>query len=509
MAARDALPTMPRASGTRDSLSRLRYAPESAATEHIVVRGPLSSARHARATMTRPVAVVGLDCATPQLVFDRFADDMPVLSSLRERSLWGTLRSCDPPITIPAWSCMMSGRTPGELGVYGFRNRNDHSYDNLSIANSRAIKVPRLWDMLGSKGGESVIVGVPGTYPPSHVHGCMVSCFLTPSTERPYTYPRQLAAEIQDVTGGYMLDVMDFRTEDKDRVAQQLFDLTQQRFDLACHLATTRPWDLLMFVDMAPDRLHHSFWKHCDPEHPRHRPGNPHAMTFRDYYRALDRHLGAFLEVLPDQTTVMIVSDHGAQPMVGGFCLNEWLVHEGLLVLAEPVHEATPFADAKVDWSRTIAWGDGGYYGRVFLNVRGREPEGVVAPKEYEAVRQHLIDDLERLHDHEGQPMGNRALRPDEIYPEVHGVPPDLLVYFGGLRWRSIGSLGLGEGLFTFENDTGPDDANHAHDGIFMLAGDRLPVGRRDGMSLFDVAPTLQHLLELPSPGGQCGRCVL
>ena len=454
------------------------------------------------------LALIGLDCGTPQLLFDRYADDMPTLTRLREEGLWGPMRSVVPPITVPAWSCMLSGLSPGELGVYGFRNRKDQSYDGLEFATSRAIKVPRLWDLLGDAGKESVVLGVPGTYPPSPLRGAMVSCFLTPSTEASFTWPAELREEVQRVTGGYVLDVADFRAHDLERVRQQVFDMTEQRFMLARHLATTRPWDFFAFVDMGPDRLHHGFWKYCDPEHPKHRPGNPLADTFRDYYRMVDRQLAAFLEVLPDHTAVLVVSDHGAQPMLGGFCFNEWLLREGLLVLAEQPSGPTPLAKVKVDWARTTAWGEGGYYGRLFVNVEGREPQGTVPASQYESVRQQLVDALEALTDHQGRPMGTRAFRPEEVYPEVRGVAPDLIVYFGDLRWRAIGSLGLGEGLYTFENDTGPDDANHAEQGVFVLHGDGVGRGFRSDLSLYDVAPTLQALSGLPPRPRQRGKVV-
>ena len=83
----------------------------------------------------RRVMVIGLDCAAPELIFDRWLDDLPNLKSLYESGIHGELRSCDPPITVPAWSVMMSSKSPGRLGVYGFRNRADHSYDRYSIAN--------------------------------------------------------------------------------------------------------------------------------------------------------------------------------------------------------------------------------------------------------------------------------------------------------------------------------------------------------------------------------------
>lgn len=458
---------------------------------------------------TPRVALIGLDCGTPELLFDRYRQEMPALSALLDRSAWGAMRSVVPPITVPAWSCMLSGRTPGELGVYGFRNRTDHSYNGLSFATSRAIRVPRLWDRLGATGRESVTLGVPGTYPPSAIAGNQVSCFLTPSTSSTFTHPAELASEIEALTGGYTLDVSDFRSDDKGRIAQQIFDMTEQRFTVARHLATTKPWDFFSFVDMGPDRLHHGFWKYCDPAHPRHDPANPYLTVFRDYYRALDHHLEQFLDVLPDDTTVVVASDHGAQPMVGGFCFNEWLVSEGFLTLSAPVSGPTPIAKAAIDWSHTAAWGDGGYYGRLFLNVEGREPHGTVPPSEYESVRRLLIDKLEGLVDHEGKPMGTRALRPEDVYPVVNGVAPDLIVYFGNLRWRAVGSLGLGTGLYTFENDTGPDDANHAELGMLAMSGPHVAPGELDEVSIYDVAPTLQAIFGLGRLPGQNGKVLL
>src|SRR3954454_732794 len=142
------------------------------------------------------VVVIGLDCAEPTLVFDRYADRLPNLSALRRRGVWGNLRSCDPPITVPAWMSMMSGKDPGTLGYYGFRNRADRSYEKMTTATSLAVKEPLLWDRLGAAGKQVILIGVPQTYPPRPVNGLMVTDFLTPSIESQYMYPPELKAEI-------------------------------------------------------------------------------------------------------------------------------------------------------------------------------------------------------------------------------------------------------------------------------------------------------------------------
>lgn len=449
---------------------------------------------------TPKLAVIGLDSATPQLAFDRFAADMPVLTALRERSAWGPMRSVDPPITMPAWSCMMSGRTPGQLGVYGFRDRAKHDYSPMTFATSKKIRAPRVWDDLTAADRSSVVVGVPGTYPPSQIKGSMVSCFLAPSIDSDYTSPNELAQELHKLTGGYELDVEDFRSSDLEGVAQRIFDLSEQRFDVARHMATTRTWDMFSFVDMAPDRLHHAFWKYCDPSHPRHEPGNPWENLFRDYYRGLDAQIGKFLECLPENAAVMVVSDHGAQPMVGGLYINEWLRKEGLLVLDEEPPGPIPVTKAKINWNRTTAWAEGGYYGRVFFNVEGREPEGTVPANEYDDTVNRVARALEAVPDADGKPMGTRAMRPGELYgEEIRGVPPDLLVYVGNLTWRALATLGAGEGLYTTENDTGPDHANHSDTGIFLLDAPGVSPGLVPDLSIYDVAPTIRTLLDLPT----------
>jgi len=453
--------------------------------------------------------VIGLDCAAPELVFDRWLDDLPALRSLAQGGARGRLRSIDPPITIPAWSCMLSGLDPGQLGVYGFRNRRDHSYDRLSVADSRAITAERVWDTLGRHGRRVIVLGVPGTYPPPPVNGLLVSCFLTPDPRRSvYTYPAELGAEIAAVVGDYQVDVVDYRSEDRARILAEVEQMTDRRFDLAEHLLATRPWDFFAMVEIGLDRIHHAFWKYLDPAHRRHEPGHPYASVIHNYYCHLDRRIGRLLDYFDAEDTVLVVSDHGALRMEGAVCVNDWLLREGYLALAEPVAGITPLSQARIDWGRTRAWGEGGYYCRLCLNVRGREPQGVVDPAEYEVLREELISRLEAMASPDGAPLGTRVHRPESLWPVRRGVPPDLVVYFGNLSWRSIGSLGHDD-IFSFENDTGPDDANHGPEGILIMRGPGVAPGWLEGLRLYDVAATILDRFGLPSPPEARGRPIL
>jgi predicted AlkP superfamily phosphohydrolase/phosphomutase len=459
------------------------------------------------------VAVFGLDCAEPSLVFDRWIDELPAIRGLIERGTYGTLTSCLPPITVPAWSCMTASKDPGTLGIYGFRNRSDHSYGQLGIATSLAVREPRLWDILSQQGRASIIVGVPGTYPITRaVNGCLITSFLTPDTTDPtiqWTHPPDLRDEITALVGEYMVDVKGFRTDDKDWLLRQIHVMTEKRFKVVRHLLATRPWDLFFMVEMGVDRIHHGFWSFMDSAHHRYRAGNPYERAIRDYYRYVDSEIARTLELIDlDRTTVWIVSDHGAKGMVGGVLFNQWLVNEGYLVFREPATARRKFSVADVDWTRTRAWGDGGYYGRLFINVVGREPQGCVPPGKYESFRDELIRAIEAMTDPQGRPMGNRAYRPQDIYERVNGVAPDLIVIFGDLRWRSVGWVGS-DSIYTFENDTGPDDANHAQEGLYVVAQPgRTGAGRRDGASIYDVAPTILTQLGIPAPPGMKGRCL-
>lgn len=450
--------------------------------------------------------VIGLDCAAPQLVFGQWRQHLPNLSKLADEGLWGELQSTVPPITVPAWTCMMTGKDPGELGFYGFRNRSDHSYKEMGFATSLSVKSPTVWDILSGAGRKVVLVGVPQTYPPKPVNGHMITCFLTPSTESQYTYPPDLKAEIEGLVGDYILDVDDFRTDDKDALLGRIYAMTRQRFEVVRHLMRGKEWDFFMFVEMGIDRIHHGLWKYFDPEHPKYEAGNPYENAIRDYYKYVDGEIGTLLELIDRDTTVMVVSDHGAKRMDGGICINEWLIQEGYLTLKESPGGVVPLEKAGVDWERTVAWGAGGYYGRLFLNVKGREAQGVIDPGDYERVRSEIAAKLEAITDEKGRPIGTKALRPQDVYREVHGIPPDLIVYFGDLYWRSVGSVGHG-GIHTFDNDTGPDDANHAENGMLIMWGPGLGGGREvHGLQLMDCAPTALRLLGVEVPPGMHGR---
>ena len=410
---------------------------------------------------------------------------------------------------------MTSGKDPGVLGFYGFRNRADYSYENMNMATGSSVMEPRVWELLGDAGKQVIVVGVPQTYPVRSVNGYLISSFLTPSVQRQYTYPNELRYEIDRLLGGreYDVDVHQFRTEDKDFLLKQIYDMTEKRFIVLKDLLKNKPWDFFMFVEMGVDRIQHGMWRHMDPTHPRFEPGNPYQDAIKKYYQFIDQEINEMLSVLDNDTIVLVVSDHGAKKMDGGICINEWLRREGYLVLKEePMREGPrpiPFEKVEIDWEKTTAWGAGGYYARIFLNVQGREPTGLIPKADYEKIRDELAAAIKAIPDQEGNPLNTTCFRPEAIYQDVRNIPPDLIIYLGDLHWRSVGSFGF-DNIYTFENDIGPDDANHAQDGMFIYHDLRQNLGGRqlNGAHLMDFAPTVLHLMRQPIPNDMQGKVI-
>ena len=452
------------------------------------------------------ICVLGLDCAAPEILLGD--SRLHNIRRLMERGVWGRLESVIPPITVPAWMCLATSQDPGSLGVYGFRNRSNHTYAGLSVTDSTSIRQPAIWDYLGEQGKSSIVVGVPPGYPARRIQGISVGCFLTPDTARDeFTHPPEIKQEIQALVGDYPVDVPGFRTDDKEWLKKQIFAMSRKQWQVVRWLLKEKEWDYFQFVDIGLDRVHHGFWDSYDKQHRHYRPGNPYEQVIPDYYLWLDEQIGAALELLPKDTVVLVVSDHGAQRLDGGFAVNEWLVREGLLVLdGEMPREMTPFAKVKVNWAKTRVWSEGGYYARVFFNLEGREPRGVIPAAQYESFQEEMKQRFLALTDDQGRPLNSLVFKPQEIYRHVRNVAPDLVVHFGGLYWRSIGSLGHGR-LHLEENDTGPDACNHAQFGAFILAATNSKTrGEFTGARLLDMSPTLLKLGGYEVPPAMQGK---
>ncbi len=449
--------------------------------------------------MTSKVAILGLDSVPPELLFDKLLDKLPNIKKMYQHGLHGKLKSCDPPITVPAWMVAFTGKDPGQLGIYGFRHRKGNSYNDGYIVNSTHVKALTLWEVLAHEGKKSIILGVPPGYPPKPVPNTLVvSCFITPSADRPFTYPAELKDEVLKAAGGkYIFDVT-FRTEDREAVKKELFEMTEKRFDVAEYLVKNKPWDLFIMHEIGFDRLHHAFWKFFDPTHPRYVAGNKYEKIDEEYYMMADERVGRLLNLFGDDCSTIIMSDHGSKAMKGGFCVNQWLQQEGYLSLKTNPKTQTDIDKAEVDWTNTKAWGWGGYYARVFFNVQGREATGAILQSDLDREKTELTERIMTIADNKGRRMANEVFEPNRLYNEAVGDKPDFMVYFDDLNWRSAGTVGH-DSLYLSENDTGPDDSVHSMDGVFMMAKPSKDMGGREvsGLELRNVGPSILNAFGL------------
>ena len=451
--------------------------------------------------------VIGLDCAAPKTLFEDFLDDCPNIKKLMQNGVYGKLKSSDPPITIPAWMVMSTGKNPGTLGLYGFRHREGNSYTNYWVANSQMVKEQKIWDIMGKNGFKSIILGVTPTFPIEPINGNLIAGFITPDTLSNYTYPPFLKYELFDKVGKYIVDV-NFRTNAKEQLLIDIHKMTNIQFKAIKYLMKNKEWDYIQFVIIGLDRIHHAFWKFYDKSHHKYEPGNIFESAIKNYYKKLDKEIGEILKLIDENTIVFIVSDHGAKAMKGCLCINLALEQLGLLKFKNRPTKKTYFEDAEIDWKNTFAWGWGGYYARIFLNVKGREEFGIIDPKDYEKWRDKIREQLEGVLDDKGEPMNTKIYKPKELYNKIKGDAPDLMVYFDNLNWRSAGTVGY-KSMYLDENDLGPDDAVHDYHGIFIIYDPKKKIGKQlEVKNILDIAPTVLDIYGIEIPKDMEGNII-
>ena len=452
------------------------------------------------------VMVLGWDGVPPKIVFEDLINELPNLKALIKTSIYGPLKSTKPPITIPAWMSMVTGCDPGQLGLYGFRHRTPGNYESEWIPDSTKVETLKIWDIVGEKKGKVIIIGVPPTYPPPKVNGVLVSGFLAPDINHPYTYPVSFANTISEVVGEYLLDVF-CRTDDKEKLVSSLFEMVEKRHKLAKHIIQNEDWDLFFLMEIGPDRLHHGFWKYYDKSHVGYEKNSMYEEAFVEFYRVLDQQLGEILELLPQDTSFVLASDHGAKSRHGVFCINQWLQKMGYLTLQNEAFEPQAFKKLRIDWSRTKAWGWGGYYARIFINVEGYEASGTIPPEKYDDFRDELAKALNEIKGPNGENWENIVDKPEDVYIECNGDYPDLMVYFDDLNWRVSSGMGH-ESMYFYDAAPGPDDAVHDWHGIYVVKYPGEEHGKKMLHSILDIAPTILEIMDIEIPTYMKGQVI-
>jgi predicted AlkP superfamily phosphohydrolase/phosphomutase len=500
--------------------------------------------------MNRRVLVIGLDGATFKII-DPMVEkgELPNLSRLIKKGTRAVLQSTIPPNSSVAWSTMMTGKDPGNHGIYYFRERRIGDYRRPLIS-SRSIKARTLWKIINDEGGKTGILNVPVTYPPEPVDGYLISGLLAPHRGSNFTHPSSLHLELIKEFGEYPLDNEAqnlFWTGNVIQALEHLVFTSKRVLDVTCWLMDRFPWSFFMTVFTAVDRVQHVAWRYMTEEYARKRPQE--CEKFREMvpliYKLMDEHLGYLLDKIDDETAVIVLSDHGFGPISHKFYINKWLIEQGFLVLKsnprfryDPLtvvldrlglgrYRLTPpigmsnsgsrlrrmrFRRADwdgyfdlVDWSRTRAYSTFSSGEEiVFINLKGREPKGIVDPSDYDSVCEEVTERLYEVKDGNGQQIIEKVYRRDELY---HGPYVDLAPDLQFLT-KDFSVLPRSE-LFEEKILIEPEDcfpAMHRREGILIMCSPEIKGGFDYGEAhIRDIAPNTLYLLDHPVPDDMDG----
>jgi predicted AlkP superfamily phosphohydrolase/phosphomutase len=499
------------------------------------------------------VLVIGLD-GVPLNIIQAWAAEgrLPNLSDLMERGAVGQLRSTIPPTSGPSWSTFMTGKNPGKTGIYDFLYREEDSYVFPPVNASRRDGLA-VWKLLSNQGKKVGIVNVPMSYPVEEVEGFMISGWMTPYSAQDFTYPPELSHELRDGIGYYTIypteTFAESRRDDFWMACDELLDL---RSRTVSYLMDIHPSDLFMVVIFDTDRVLHQLWHYLDPGHPWREGGDgtDKSGPVARYFQRVDEKIGEIVGRVDEDTLVIVLSDHGMGPAHNFIVLNNWLLDVGLLRLRRDPWRALKYrlfkrgftlrnvhrvadriglakhAEYKglysmdylmklvflsfldVDWSRSKAYSFGRHLGSIYLNVKGREPEGLVNPgQEYEEVREEIIRLAREFVDpRTGEPLIGEILKKEDIYRGPYlDRAPDLI-----LRPRDERNIFFG--LADFGSSTTVDtvyrySGMHRDCGLLIMAGKGVSEGATlEGAGIEDLAPTILYAMGSPIPQDMDGR---
>jgi predicted AlkP superfamily phosphohydrolase/phosphomutase len=492
--------------------------------------------------------VIGIDGATFDLL-SPWAEkgDLPNLARLMSEGAHGPLESTLPPVTSPAWPTFATGKNPGKHGVFDFIRPLGGRFE---LVNASSLRGPTLWEILSRAGRKVGIMNVPVTYPPKPVNGFVIGGMLSPMTGT-FTYPSSFLDRYASELRPYRIaPEVQYKGDNEKAFVEDLLDLVDRRGRYALRLMEDCPYDFLMFHFQATDVLQHALWKAVDPAHPRHDPRSAPRVTamFKSIYDRIDDFIGQMLERLDDDATVMVMSDHGFGSLHHTVNLNLYLIDRGLMKLKsgawtrlktglfragltpasiwhliervglqnyvwqvskstrnKVVSKFLSFDD--VDWSRTVAYSIG-HVGQIYVNTRGREPQGVVEPgAQVKAVRRQVSDALQELqHPETGEPLVDEIILGDEV---VHGPfasrSADLHLVMDGYRAIAFPLFAADRRIVTHQ--IRGDSGCHRRHGILIAWGDGILSGENlRGARIMDLAPTILHLMRLPVPDDMDGK---
>lgn len=516
--------------------------------------------------MRRRLFVIGLDAATLDLMAPWMEEGLlPHLKQLKEQGACGELRSSTPPLSPPAWSSFITGKNPGKHGIFDFVVHKPASYE-LLYTNGGMIREPSLWKLLSQAGKKVAVVNVPMTYPPEEVNGVLIAGFDSPGADSNFIYPPTIRDELEKALGPFML--RDYpQNHDPDSYRDHVATLLDFHRRLTLLLMRRLDWDFFVVVYSALDLVQHGYWQYMDPDFPgispddRARFGN----VIKDFYVRVDGIVGELLDGLSEETSIVILSDHGAGPCYKAVFTNKWLESIGLLKYAstagsgqswkstgrrtvlrglKQLHQAikkkvppqglewlkrtfprlreqvkSRIVFSEIDWTQTRAYSFGREWTSIYINLKGKYPCGIVGPgDEYEALMDFIHHELEKLRDPDtGEAVVERVQRAEEVYHGAHlKSAPDLIVTWRNHQYtswpgyddskRSIFESSLKHSDFSDWSRL-QKGGNHRPNGVLFLKGDRVRKNINiEGARITDVAPTILYMMGVPVPGDMDGR---
>ncbi len=463
---------------------------------------------------------------------------MPNLKELLQSGINSNLESTIPPVTPPAWTAFMTGCNPGKSGVFDFYEYQEGSY-KPSLTTNKSIQVDTLWKILSDNGFRVGIIDVPINYPPPEVNGFIVSGWERPSNKKTFTYPAELGPKLIEKLGDYPICLRTFDrqgTKDVDFL-NSLIDITVKVGSAANYLLDEEQTDFFMVHFQTTDIIQHSFWTQIATLD--FNSEDPVMKKIWEFYKVLDQKLGEIKSRSGDDTTFILVSDHGFGNVKRRMATNVWLVENGYLKLKQDiatqfrtqvkstaikmVHKVDALARLKnrikvkkeeeseqrvivprgfdpIDYKESRAFGGiGTVYGTIQLNIMGREPEGIVPSSEAEGLKDEIIEKLNNVKDPlSGDPFIQKVYRKEEVFngPLLNKIPDLILIpnkeffFFPGTGEKEL-----------FHTAHHLSTGNHVKEGIIAIDGHQKDNIDLSNAKITDVLPTVLNIFGIKAPG--------
>lgn len=508
--------------------------------------------------MKEKVLVIGLDGATFNLVRPWAREGkLPNFARLMEEGVSGDLLSTPDMLSPAAWTSFSTGKNSGKHGIFNFFDLVPGTLKTCYM-NSRHREGETIWSLLTKAGKKVGVMNVPMTYPADAVDGFMISGWNAPTVKSEgFTYPGELIDEIVGKFGDYPL----FPTVKKhivngdlESAARDLYDNVEINASAARYLMDKNDWDFFIVVFIATDQVQHYFWHLMDPGHPQYDAGLAarYGDTILNVYRKCDRIIGDLTKGLSDDTTVIVMSDHGCGKNQGAVQYLPLLLKEmgfsafkesaGVLsgpkvLLGSALKKAYQLLNRRLsiklkghlnamlpwlrdriestwrfsayDWDKTSVY----FHYEPRVNLSGREPFGIVKKgQEYEDLRDLLIRSLYACRDAKtGQKIVERVFKGEEVYNgKFASNGPDIIIWWKEDVVISGVACDMENGRsirltrkYVVDERTG----NHTPNGIFLARGRNIRKGSGvSGAGIMDIAPTILHLMGQPVPSDMDGK---